>query len=318
MVCDLPVPGGPLTTRWAPERTASMAACWVRVGVEDEQLVRRVGVRGELRHLRCAPRAARRGRPRARRRRRGRPAKSPCAARSATMGSLAYEKVPTTSRGVIEKSGTPGAELLEPRVDGVGVEAAARGSRASSRASVSRLDALLGAQVVLEHRVELDVVAEVEVEVLAGGTGRLAGRTSAAGPGPPGAAVAPRTVHVAMPMAMKPAAMPRSSASSTGLGPDGACAPPGLVEGRGLADQVGQPGGPAGEQHGEPAGVGGGEVEGAGGEVAVPEQGVAPAEVDEVALPGLHGRGDAFTTGVGRRQPGLVGVSSVGWFTCAG
>ena len=29
MVCDLPVPGGPLMTRWAPLRTASMALCWV-------------------------------------------------------------------------------------------------------------------------------------------------------------------------------------------------------------------------------------------------------------------------------------------------
>ena len=29
MVCDLPVPGGPLMTRWAPARIASIAACWV-------------------------------------------------------------------------------------------------------------------------------------------------------------------------------------------------------------------------------------------------------------------------------------------------
>ena len=29
MVCDFPVPGGPCTTRCEPERTASMASCWL-------------------------------------------------------------------------------------------------------------------------------------------------------------------------------------------------------------------------------------------------------------------------------------------------
>ena len=80
--------------------------------------------------------------------------------------------------------------------------------------------------------------------------------------------------------------MPRSSASSRRLGRDGAGAPAGLVEGGRLAHEVGQLGGAAGQQHRDAAGVGGREVEGARRQVAVPEQGVAPAEVDEVAGPG--------------------------------
>jgi hypothetical protein len=81
---------------------------------------------------------------------------------------------------------------------------------------------------------------------------------------------------------------PRSARSSEALAwmrPDGVA---GLLEGGGLADQVGQAGLAAGEQHRHPAGVGGREIEVA---VAVgsrrPEQGVAAADLRQ--LPGPAG-----------------------------
>ena len=58
--------------------------------------------------------------------------------------------------------------------------------------------------------------------------------------GAAGGREAPRTVQLAMPMAMKPAAMPRALGELEGLRPDGADAATGLVEGGGLAHQVGE------------------------------------------------------------------------------
>ena len=88
MVWDLPVPGGPLMTRWAPERTASMAACWVEsasrmssswAGSES------AGESGtEVRTARSAP-----GSPARAATTSWSASESPCAARSATIGSLA-------------------------------------------------------------------------------------------------------------------------------------------------------------------------------------------------------------------------------------
>ena len=107
MVWDLPVPGGPWTTRCEPERTASMASCWLLSASSTS--TSRSGSSRSTRLRSSSERTARRAS--------GSPARaattswsaraSPWAARSATIGSLAYENVPTTSRGVTAKSGTP-------------------------------------------------------------------------------------------------------------------------------------------------------------------------------------------------------------------
>ena len=74
--------------------------------------------------------------------------------------------------------------------------------------------------------------------------------------------------------------------------------PAGLVEGGGLAEQVGEPYLPPGQQLGHAAGVRRREVEGARRQVAVPQQRVAPTEVHEVTGPrGARGR-DAGETRV--------------------
>ena len=107
-----------------------------------------------------------------------------------------------------------------------------------------------------------------------------------------------------MPTAMKPAAMPRSSLQLDRLGADRAGPAPRLVQRRGLADQVRQPGRAPGHEHRDAAGVGGGQVERAGRQVAVPQQRVAAAEVDQVPLPGPHRRRDPLAARVGGRLRG--------------
>ena len=74
-----------------------------------------------------------------------------------------------------------------------------------------------------------------------------------------------------------------------GLGADRAGPPTAVGQRPGFADQRGQPGRTPGQQHRQAAGVGVGQVEGADREVAVPEQRVAPAEVDQLARPGVDG-----------------------------
>ena len=75
----------------------------------------------------------------------------------------------------------------------------------------------------------------------------------------------------------------------SGLVRDRASASACLLEGRRLTDEVRQPRGTTGHEQSQTAGVRRRQVEGARGEVAIPEQGVATAEVDQVSGPRRHG-----------------------------
>ena len=111
--------------------------------------------------------------------------------------------------------GHRGARVAEGGIYRVGVETVADGGEVGERVAVD-LDALLGAEVLAQHRVELDLGSEVDLEVL---LGRPVGRSTheRSSTGEAGGRAARGTDHVAIPIATNPAAMPRSSRSSSAL-----------------------------------------------------------------------------------------------------
>ncbi len=211
--------------------------------------------------------------------------------------------------------GHVGAGPGEGGVRGVGVDRAGGGDEPLEAVGVEG-DAVLGLEVVDERRVHLELVARLEHPVAAPGVG---------GPGGAGAQEdgSPRLARddAAVLEDHRPRRHPDAEEAgahgvlSLDLGGgvvDSLEARPGLLELGGLADQLGEPGGPAGQQPAPGAEVGAGEVEGAHREVAVPEEGVGPAELDEMARPADPCRGDSLgADGVGVRCDGQVPSTSV-------
>ena len=120
MVCDLPVPGGPLMTRWAPARTASIAACW-----EESASRTSARARGPARDRSPAPADARPPRPtrhrRAPRRRRGRRART-LQREVGHHGQLGVGEGADDQARRDREVGHPLAHRLQGRVDGIQVE----------------------------------------------------------------------------------------------------------------------------------------------------------------------------------------------------
>ena len=210
------------------------------------------------------------------------------------------------------------AGLRERGVDGVGVEGLSGGGERLDGVGVEG-DALLGGQVVHEHGVEFEVAVEVEGVVALGCAGRAQGAGSQQDRGSRGAGGGAAVGQPDRPGRHADGEEPGEDAAFLGefarLGGDRPGATAGLVEGGGLAHEVGELGRLAREQHRHAAGMGGREVEGARRKVAVPEQRVAPAEVDEVARPGGAGGVHAVVS----RSTGLTTSVVEGWsVTCAG
>ena len=301
MVCDLPVPGGPVHDEVRAGAHRLDGLLLAAVGVEHEHVA--LGV------VEVDPAAVELGAHRAQ----GvgvageRRDDVVVGERVALGGEVGHHRQLGVREGADDQArghrevGHAGAGLRQRGVDRVGVEHGVGGGQRLDGVLVEG-DALLGRQVVDEHRVELELGPEVELVVALGRTGRAQGarpqqhgRRGRAGcrapvgqPGGPGR-------HAHGEEAGEDAALLGELAA---LGRDRPGPAAGVLEGRRLADQLGQLRRAAGHHARDPAGVGGGEVEGAGGQVAVPEQGVAPAEVDEVAGPG----------GPGGRHPGRARV----------
>ena len=140
---------------------------------------------------------------------------------------------------------------------------------------------------MLENRVELDVIAEVNVEVILGSARGLEHARAQQYWRARGARCA-RDLPGRHTDGDVSGCDPAFFVQLKGLGADGSNPSTGFLQCPRLAHEVGKPGRSSSEQHGHPARVGSGEVEGPGGQVAVPEQGIAATEVHEVPLPGAH------------------------------